>query len=122
MQAEKLIEKYIGIPFKSHGRSTDGFDCIGLVLAVLKEFGQEVPDVWKYDTPESQEVVSNFLIELAAAHSGSSKWYQTSPQAGAVVLFKIAGRVRHIGVLIDENRFLHTMQNILTLHIAALKC
>ncbi len=103
------VEKYIGIPFKPHGRTMDGYDCIGLVLAVLQDNGQKVPDVWKYDTPESAEVTANFLVEIANSDAGLTQWKQCKPKAGAVVLFRIAGVVKHIGVLINNHQFLHVL-------------
>ena len=109
------MTKYIGIPFKPHGRDRNGYDCIGLVLDVLKnEYGKDVPDVWKYDDPHSIEVAQTFMVEAVIANTNLSKWKRCNPKAGAVVLFRIAGTIRHIGIMIDEKRFLHTMERVET--------
>lgn len=105
-------QKFIGIPFKPHGRTKEGFDCIGLTIAVLKESGQLIPDVWQYDTPDGAEAAANFLVELISIEEGTSKWKPCEPSKDAVVLFKIAGLVRHIGVMINEVQFIHTMYNV----------
>ena len=109
------IEKYIGVPFKSKGRSIEeGFDCIGLVIAIEKELGIEIPDVWAYNDAEGMEVASNFLVELTSIDAGASKWKKSKPCFGAVAVFKIAGMVRHIGFFIDNKRFIHVMQGVST--------
>ncbi|WP_201353815.1 C40 family peptidase [Hydrogenimonas urashimensis] len=109
------MKRYIGVPFRAHGRDMEGFDCIGLVLHVLEhEYGQSVPDMWRYDDPNSIEVAQTFMVEVVAAGTQISKWKPCAPKAGAVVLFRIRGIIRHIGVMIDDRRFLHTMENVAT--------
>ena len=42
----KAARKYIGAPFKLYGRDKSGIDCLGLVLAIARDFGLvfDVPD------------------------------------------------------------------------------
>ena len=110
------LQTYMGLPFKSHGRTLkEGVDCIGLVLLVLKgEFDTVVPDRWKYDTPDDKKVAANFVAEMAASDTGLSGWKPCGPEAGAVVLFEVRGAVRHIGIMVDNERFLHIMKNTLS--------
>lgn len=45
----QLCKKYVGIPYAHHGRSSEGLDCWGLIVAAYKDFGIEVSDLDHYD-------------------------------------------------------------------------
>lgn len=82
--------KYIGIPYVNHGRSRAGFDCYGLVRAVLKsEFNKDFPD-W-----QSEDVNFDSFKKI------------DEPIEGCIGLFKFIGVPAHVGVYIGEGRVLH---------------
>lgn len=99
--------KYIGIPYVDKGRDTAGSDCWGLVRLVYKEeLNIELPsffsDYTVSDTDRIYELMSQY----------KEGWEQLSlPSDKSVVLFKILGKVSHIGVMINEHQFLHTKRN-----------
>ena len=47
-QVASASRKYLGAPFKLHGRDERGIDCVGLVVCVAKQFGLDI-DLTGYD-------------------------------------------------------------------------
>lgn len=101
--------KYVGIPYKLHGRDTDGLDCWGLVRLVYK-------DEKSIDLPSlSQEYYSsdNFKQNEEVISNNNENWYLSEDYTvGDVVLFRINGAESHVGIVIDENRFLHSKEGV----------
>ena len=93
-----------GIPFKHNGRDYDGVDCLGIVYLYLKEQGiyfpkddgKEIDEQWYNQSPRR-------LLKGLNKHFKKVK----EPQANDILLFKLKGKLRHIGVMIDHHRFLH---------------
>jgi hypothetical protein len=48
-QVVAAARKYLGAPFRLHGRDKKGIDCIQLILAVGRDFGLVVDDIPDYD-------------------------------------------------------------------------
>lgn len=96
--------RYVGLPFADHGRE-GGFDCWGLVRHVLRcERGLLLPDYGdryaRYDDPAS--------VERAIDAGLHEQWQRVAqPQVGGLVIFRIAGLPRHVGLVVDTDRFLH---------------
>ena len=105
-----MIEKFIGIPFVSKGRSFKGCDCYGLVKLYYKE-------VLNIDLPETvitaeqpRRTFANYLNEI------SKNWTSTVPQKNAVVAMAVNAQhpslVTHFAVMIDDKRFIDTKENM----------
>jgi hypothetical protein len=47
-QVVQAARRFLGVPFKLHGRSEHGMDCLGLVVCVAKQFGLDF-DLTDYD-------------------------------------------------------------------------
>ncbi|MCE5306378.1 MAG: C40 family peptidase [Acidobacteriales bacterium] len=104
-------EHLIGKPFVDGGRGPDGYDCIGLVLAVYRDvYGIELPD---YDIGATAVRDIADAIQTAA---GSPRWTRSGPEtAPAVVVMALHEEhpdlVNHCGVCIG-GRILHTIKGI----------
>lgn len=107
MQVNDLVKKYVGTPYATHGRSMQGLDCYGLVLQVFDDLGHELFDLADYgearEWGEHSYIVENYWRQ----------WEKVSrPKALDCVLFLIKGRPTHIGIMLDENRFIHAYRAV----------
>jgi len=95
---------YVGIPYELKGRTTAGIDCWGLVRLVYREqFNIELPSFTEEYFSEYDDKTN---AEIIAAKKES--WTQLQdPKPGSVVLLNILGYPSHVGVVIDQNTFLH---------------
>jgi cell wall-associated NlpC family hydrolase len=101
------VKNYIGIPFASNGRTTEGCDCYGLVrLALRNEYGVELPELSDDYTDalniaQTARLFAERLPVLAAEKI-------TGPQERAVVVITEHGRPCHIGLVAGGGYLLHT--------------
>lgn len=98
--------KYLGIPYKTHGRDLEGIDCWGLVRLIYKnEYNIDLPSFSEHYL-EDDRARSEELINLY-----KEGWEQT-PHAteGAVVVLKVLGHLSHVGVCIDSTQFIHAQE------------
>lgn len=93
--------KYIGAEFQPHGREGT-YDCYGLIRKVLAdEFNIKLPSFDRYETVKD-EAVSDLIAE------GLKDWQKiNTPQEGDVIIFNVAGRPLHIGLVIEKGKMLH---------------
>lgn len=103
--------KYIGIPFRDHGRDFSGCDCYGLVrLALQEEFGVVLPALYDgYDDALNHEEVG-----AAIAHWRPLLLAQRlrDPEEAAVAVIVTHGWPSHVGLCIDNRLILHTRSSI----------
>lgn len=97
--------RYTGIPFEHNGRTTDGIDCLGLIKLYLDNHGLEIPGDddraierdWHTREPgRLLRGLRNHMVEI-----------DERPQEFDVLLFEMKGKLRHLGVMVSRNRFLH---------------
>jgi cell wall-associated NlpC family hydrolase len=99
------VNKYIGIPFKAHGRDISGFDCFGLCRYVLKEqFGSDLPE-WIPEGDSASDLMKKY----------DEQWNHLEPieepEVGSVGLFNFVGMPIHMGLYIGDGMLLHVMIN-----------
>lgn len=102
------MAQHIGIPYRHGGRGPDGLDCLGLLLSVYSEVGIDLPDgdgqpiveEWWQADPE------RYLRGLLSVGRPASE----PLQALDLVYFRIGGVIRHAGVMVDSQRFIHVLE------------
>jgi cell wall-associated NlpC family hydrolase len=107
-----MIEDYIGKPFIDGGRGPKGYDCWGLVRAVLESEYQTIVEDYTISAYDTVRVADKMLTEKAL------KWKRVfQPQAGDIVAISLdfampVDFVIHVGVYIGDGRFLHTRKTV----------
>lgn len=97
-QVVEAARKYIGTPVIEGGRSTEGADCVGLVLGVGHELGLMCPDdvqgyglnPWLHPrTSAAREMMNEYMVQVE------------SPRPGDVVLFALGRIAISVGVVTE---------------------
>lgn len=101
----ELVKKYIGIPYKLHGRTFEGLDCYGFPILFEKELGHEMYDLYRDYTDNNEKDLDNNIHNIVYAN----KLKKTEiPIFGDILLFyDRKGRVCHMGVYLKNNDFIH---------------
>jgi len=101
--------RYVGIPWRDHGRDFNGCDCWGLVRLVLK--GERCVELPSY--AEVYASVAERAEIDAALRSGATAPDWTAVAAGAerpfdVLVFRRGQWGAHVGVVVGAGLMLHT--------------
>ncbi len=104
------INDYIGLPFEARGRSREGIDCYGLFWLIYRErMSIFLPDhLEKYKDIEDKLKIASAVI----GEKKSENWQPIEGPAtfGNLVLFTIPKCVFHMGMMIDDHRFIHSQE------------
>jgi cell wall-associated NlpC family hydrolase len=85
---------FLGVRFRLCGRDERGMDCIGLLIAVARHFGQEIEDKTSYTMSNPFEVELN--LHLRKYSDGAS----IQPlKHGQIVKFRQAILPMHVGIV-----------------------
>lgn len=104
--------RYIGLPFKDHGRDRAGLDCWGLVRLVLAEqFALALPSLAAHYPRTTDQPSISRLIERETLHWQNINDTQTV-RAGDVIVLRLNGAPMHVGVVIGDGRMLHIERGI----------
>lgn len=98
--------RYVGIPFRDHGRDRAGVDCWGLAWLIYRdELGITLPDYLGYASAEEQEEVSALFLGAAA----SPLWVPVTGQAQPfdIALFRRGRLTTHLGVVVRPGLMIH---------------
>ncbi len=105
MTKQEIIKKYLGIPYKHQGRSLEGLDCWGLILAVYADLGFKLWDIEEDYTEDWSWKEKNYFIE-----NYHKQWQRVDkPYIFDGVLFHNGkGIANHGGIYLGDDKFLHT--------------
>ena len=120
MNVAAWCSAYIGLPFKTHGRTRDGLDCWGLArLIYAEQFG--------IDLPSLVEVYDDTLVGNAVqigteirARAGTA-WVEVaagSEREGDIVVVIVRGEPMHIGVVVGSQKMVHIEDGLIGCVIA----
>lgn len=94
------VNQYIGVPYKSLGRSPDGWDCYGLVRHLFAEhLGVTLPD-WKADPDDLKAVIRTFRDARKDTIANHMAKQIMEPEDWAIVLVDKGKAAHHIGVFL----------------------
>lgn len=100
------FEKYIGIPFLEKGRDATGLDCWGLVRLIYKqEYNINLPSFATDYTLSDDERIGELFAQYKEGWE-----VLDNPQPGSAVIFRMFGTESHIGVVVDNSRFIHVRE------------
>lgn len=102
------IAAFVGLPFADHGRSRDGADCWGGVRMVLAEMrGIVLPDYGA-----GYAGTGDFEGIGVAIREGLARDFRRvdRPQPFDLVIFALARKPWHVGLIVAPGRFLHWPQ------------
>jgi len=80
---------YLGVTWKHQGRDTIGIDCIGLVVACLRDCGHSPPDRTDYGRDPNGELVAALTANCAPVPL----------QANAIALIRYGTERRHVAIV-----------------------
>jgi len=98
--------KYLNIPYKYRGSDTEGLDCIGLCQLIGKDNNVNVGNI-NYDNVPLDFVNSVFDSNM----NNKSKYKQVVAKKNSLIVFKIMGKIQHIGYMISDTKFLHILKD-----------
>lgn len=105
MTEEQLILKYLGIPFQHQGRTINGMDCYGLIIAVYEDLGHKILDIDEdYDEKWSWHGKNLFIENYHKAWVAVDQAWVFD----VVLLGNSKGVANHAGIMLKDNRVLHT--------------
>ena len=113
MTLEEFARRAIGVPFVGRGRDYSGWDCWALVYLFHRDvLGVAIPSYAENyddtgDTPKSRKA----LNDLSASNIYAGRRV-SAPEPGDVVLLNIGGRTVHVGIVIGDDRMLHTASKV----------
>lgn len=98
--------KYLGVPYTFNGTSLEeGFDCITLCNAIAKDRGIPMMNVNHINTNIN---TYHYLFNLK---DDKTLWENVLPQGNVLVVFKVAGKISHVGYMLDKLNFIHILEN-----------
>jgi len=103
----KWVEKYIGIPFVSNGRTLEGCDCYGLIRLVLKyEYGIKLPELSNdYSNANNVKETAKLFAEYRPIIAAEKL---SKPEEKALVVITEHGVPAHVGIAAGPGFVLHT--------------
>ncbi|MBT6048969.1 MAG: hypothetical protein HOG49_19395 [Candidatus Scalindua sp.] len=112
MTLEEFCIKAISVPFKTRGRTWNGWDCWGVPFVAYKDvYDTELPSY----TERYRSIKQRDLIASTFNEGKIDKWYPaTEPQEGDIIIVYMDGRDMHCGMAINKKEMIHCDHGINT--------
>lgn len=106
----KWVKKYVGIPFKSGGRTPEGCDCYGLVRMILEnEYSMKLPNLdGEYENALDKDFTKNLFHHYVPLLCGEKI---EAPEEKAVAIIRTQGLATHVAIYAGDGNIIHTMLN-----------
>lgn len=105
------LDDYVGIPWLERGRDREGCDCWGLLAMVLSDrFGVALPS-YRDDYQTVKDTAA--IVGLIDGHM--DEWVSIADgqeREGDGLLMSIAGRPRHVGIVVSPGLVLHIERGV----------
>ncbi len=99
----EIYKDLIGKDFKYMARGPEEFDCLGLMYEMYKRLDMPMPE---------QISVIDKRLRQAAFEEGKSMFETVEfPRPGVIVGFRIGGLLNHVGMMLNDLKFIHIQQN-----------
>lgn len=86
-----IVDKTVGITYKTGGTTTAGFDCSGYTRYVFKKMGITLPR------------------QSSAQYKVGTKVSRSNLRAGDLVFFNTSGKgISHVGIYVGDGKFAHS--------------
>ena len=104
MTLRDFTRRAVGVPFRAHGRTYDGWDCYGLVQQAFREVLQITLPDW---SKEYDDI--NDWPRIAELFQGAKTICERvdPPKPGDVAMIYRRGRATHCGLVLAGRRILH---------------
>lgn len=94
-----IYKDLIGKPFKYFGRGPEQYDCLGLMYELYDRLGIIMPQ---------QASVIDKKLRASALEDGKEMFEKIEKsEPGCFIGFNYAGYVAHVGMMLDNVRFIH---------------
>jgi cell wall-associated NlpC family hydrolase len=104
-----MFNNFIGIPFLHKGKTKEGTDCWGFCRMFYKEIlNKELPDLLKFYNETVNYQNCNHIYPIAKEHF--KRISKDEVKKFDIVLLNIASVPVHVGIYLDELKFLHCME------------
>ena len=102
---KRLIEKYLGVPYRHRGRAMDGLDCWGFLKLAYADIGVRLFDIEDLEYGKVWGLKGKDYFKDNYAND----WVRVAePQALDGILFlNSRGVANHAGVVLSNRRFIH---------------
>ena len=105
------VEKYIGIPFLSGGRTESGCDCWGFIRLVFKnEYGYELPVIsGDYTNALNVSQTKKLFCDMIPIITGEKI---KEPEERAIAIISVRNLPCHIGLYAGDDYIIHSKYGI----------
>jgi cell wall-associated NlpC family hydrolase len=108
----EFVKTAIGVPFQDQGRSREGWDCWGLVVAAYREvWGINLPDMHYQSALDSSQVATLTEVRHQDCWQSIRLGHE---QPGDVALFYVGSWPCHVGLVVARGRMLHVSPDFQT--------